>query len=398
MREILERFKKYIAIETMSDPNADVYPSTESQREFGSFLVKDLLEIGIEDAMQDEYGVVYAHIDNKKEKTIGLIAHMDTAPTIQGGLKNPKLINKYDGSIIKLNEKYSMSKEDFPSLETVIGEDILVTDGEHLMGGDDKAGIAIIVEFAKYFITHKEEFNYNLAISFTCDEEIGRGASKFNVERMNADVAYTLDGESIYEANFENFNAASAEVEIDGIGVHPGMAYGAMINALLVAMEFHLMLPKDMIPSKTKDHEGFIHLEEFKGDVEKAKLSYILRDHDAELLKEKKQMLIKAKEEIEKRYPKVKIELNIKDEYRNMHDYFINDMEAINLINKAYISSLTKLKYEPIRGGTDGATITYMGLPCPNLGTGDFNPHGRFEFVSITQMEKMVDILKDLFR
>ena len=214
---------------------------------------------------------------------------------------------------------------------------------------------------------------------------------------MNADVAYTLDGESIYEANFENFNAASAEVEIDGIGVHPGMAYGVMINALLVAMEFHLMLPKDMIPSKTKDHEGFIHLEEFKGDVEKAKLSYILRDHDAELLKEKKQMLIKAKEEIEKRYPKVKIELNIKDEYRNMHDYFINDMEAINLINKAYISSLTKLKYEPIRGGTDGATITYMGLPCPNLGTGDFNPHGRFEFVSITQMEKMVDILKDLF-
>ena len=154
MREILERFKKYIAIETMSDPNADVYPSTESQREFGSFLVKDLLEIGIEDAMQDEYGVVYAHIDNKKEKTIGLIAHMDTAPTIQGGLKNPKLINKYDGSVIKLNEKYSMSKEDFPSLETVIGEDILVTDGEHLMGGDDKAGIAIIVEFAKYFISH----------------------------------------------------------------------------------------------------------------------------------------------------------------------------------------------------------------------------------------------------
>ena len=295
MREILERFKKYIAIETMSDPNADVYPSTESQREFGSFLVKDLLEIGIEDAMQDENGVVYAHIDNKKEKTIGLIAHMDTAPTIQGGLKNPKLINKYDGSIIKLNEKYSMSKEDFPSLETVIGEDILVTDGEHLMGGDDKAGIAIIVEFAKYFISHKEEFNYNLAISFTCDEEIGRGASKFNVERMNADVAYTLDGESIYEANFENFNAASAEVEIDGIGVHPGMAYGVMINALLVAMEFHLMLPKDMIPSKTKDHEGFIHLEEFKGDVEKAKLSYILRDHDAELLKEKKEMLIKAK-------------------------------------------------------------------------------------------------------
>ena len=199
----------------------------------------------------------------------------NSSPNCSSFTLNPKLINKYDGSIIKLNEKYSMSKEDFPSLETVIGEDILVTDGEHLMGGDDKAGIAIIVEFAKYFISHKEEFNYNLAISFTCDEEIGRGASKFNVERMNADVAYTLDGESIYEANFENFNAASAEVEIDGIGVHPGMAYGVMINALLVAMEFHLMLPKDMIPSKTKDHEGFIHLEEFKGDVEKAKLSYI---------------------------------------------------------------------------------------------------------------------------
>ena len=395
---LVERFKKYIAFDTVSDESSLTYPSTKSQVEFAEILVDDLKKLGVKDAYKDEHSIVYAFIDNKKEKTIGLISHMDTAPTIEGGIKNPRLIEKYNAEDIELNSTYKMKVEDFPVLKTVIGEDLLVTDGEHLLGGDDKAGIAIIFEFLTYYLKHKEEFNYNLAIAFTADEEIGRGASKFDVKKMKADIAYTLDGESIYEANFENFNAASAKVKIEGVGVHPGNAKDIMINAVLLGIEFNNLLPKDMIPSKTEDHEGFIHLDEFKGDVEVATLSYILRDHDKSLLEDKKEMLKKAKENILAKYPKAKIDLELHDEYRNMRDYFINHMEAIELINKAYINSRLPIRYTPIRGGTDGATITYMGLPCPNLGTGDFNPHGRFEFVSLTQMAKMVDILKELFK
>ena len=395
---LVERFKKYIAFDTVSDESSLTYPSTKSQVEFAEILVDDLKKLGVKDAYKDEHSIVYAFIDNKKEKTIGLISHMDTAPTIEGGIKNPRLIEKYNGEDIELNLAYKMKVEDFPVLKTVVGEDLLVTDGEHLLGGDDKAGIAIIFEFLTYYLKHKEEFNYNLAIAFTADEEIGRGASKFDVKKMKADIAYTLDGESIYEANFENFNAASAKVKIEGVGVHPGNAKDIMINAVLLGIEFNNLLPKDMIPSKTEDHEGFIHLDEFKGDVEAATLSYILRDHDKSLLEDKKEMLKKAKEKILAKYPKAKIDLELHDEYRNMRDYFINHMEAIELINKAYINSRLPIRYTPIRGGTDGATITYMGLPCPNLGTGDFNPHGRFEFVSLTQMTKMVDILKALFK
>lgn len=395
---LVERFKKYIAFDTVSDESSLTYPSTKSQVEFAKILVDDLKKLGVKDAYKDEHSIVYAFIDNKKEKTIGLISHMDTAPTIEGGIKNPRLIEKYNGEDIELNSTYKMKVEDFPVLKTVVGEDLLVTDGEHLLGGDDKAGIAIIFEFLTYYLKHKEEFNYNLAIAFTADEEIGRGASKFDVKKMKADIAYTLDGESIYEANFENFNAASAKVKIEGVGVHPGNAKDIMINAVLLGIEFNNLLPKDMIPSKTEDHEGFIHLDEFKGDVEVTTLSYILRDHDKSLLEDKKEMLKKAKENILAKYPKAKIDLELHDEYRNMRDYFINHMEAIELINKAYINSRLPIRYTPIRGGTDGATITYMGLPCPNLGTGDFNPHGRFEFVSVTQMAKMVDILKELFK
>lgn len=395
---LVERFKKYIAFDTVSDESSFTYPSTKSQVEFAELLVDDLKELGVKDAYKDEHSIVYAFIDNKKGKTIGLISHMDTAPTIEGGIKNPRLIEKYNGEDIELNSTYKMKVEDFPVLKSVIGEDLLVTDGEHLLGGDDKAGIAIIFEFLTYYLRHKEEFNYNLAIAFTADEEIGRGASKFDVKKMKADIAYTLDGESIYEANFENFNAASAKVKIEGVGVHPGNAKDIMINAVLLGIEFNNLLPKDMIPSKTEDHEGFIHLDEFKGDVEVTTLSYILRDHDKALLEDKKEMLKNAKEKILAKYPKAKIDLELHDEYRNMRDYFINHMEAIELINKAYINSRLPIRYTPIRGGTDGATITYMGLPCPNLGTGDFNPHGRFEFVSVTQMTKMVDVLKELFK
>jgi len=396
--DILERFKKYIAFDTVSDENSPTYPSTSTQIEFGKMMVADLLKEGVTDAVQDESGNVYGHVYNGSKETLGLIAHMDTAPTIAGGCKKTRSIVNYDGGDIHLNDKYVMSPSDFDCLKTVVGEDLLVTDGEHLLGGDDKAGIVIIFEFLKYYITHKEEFNYNLAICFTCDEEIGLGASHFDVKKMGANIGYTLDGGPIYYANYENFNAASAKLIIEGVGVHPGSAKNIMVNAVLLGHEFLSKLPKDMIPSKTEGHEGFIHCDSFVGDVEKVELYFILRDHDKALLEEKKAMMIRAKEEIERDYPKAVLKLEIKDTYRNMRDYFINDMRAITLINKAYIESNTKIEYVPIRGGTDGATITYMGLPCPNLGIGDFNAHGRFEFVSVTQMKKMVEILKNLFK
>ena len=274
----------------------------------------------------------------------------------------------------------------------------MVTDGEHLLGGDDKAGIAIILVFLEYYINHLDEFNYNLSICFTPDEEIGKGALHFDVKKMKADVAYTLDGESIYEANYENFNAAHANITIYGVGVHPGMAKNIMVNAASIGCEFQSLLPIDEVPEKTCDREGFIHLTDIKGDCEECQLSYILRDHDKNLLEEKKKIFIEIKNKLDKKYPNSKIILEIKDDYKNMFDYFKNDMSAIDLINRAYLKKSVKISYTPIRGGTDGAAITYLGLPCPNLGVGDFSPHGRFELVSITQMKLMVEILKELFK
>ena len=398
MLDLVPLFLDLISFDTMSDEASTSYPSSSKESEFADKLVDILHSIGVNNAYKDEYSLVYAHVNNGKEKTIGLIAHMDTSPALQGGIKNPRIIKNYDGSDIRLNDKYLMEVSEFPFLNEIKGDDIIVTDGEHLLGGDDKAGVAIILTFVNYFINHKDEFNYNLAISFTPDEEIGKGALHFDVKKMNADVAYTLDGGSIFEASYENFNAAHATLKIYGVGVHPGSAKDIMVNAASLASEYVYLLPSDMVPEKTENREGFIHLTDIKGDVEEATLSLILRDHDKDLLKEKKVILEKALESLKNKHPRGKFELTIEDDYANMFDYFKNDMTAINLINKAYLNSNVKLNYTPIRGGTDGATITYLGLPCPNLGVGDFSPHGRFEVVSINQMERMVEILKELFK
>ena len=398
MLDLVPLFLDLISFDTMSDEASTSYPSSSKESEFADKLVDILHSIGVNNAYKDEYSLVYAHVNNGKEKTIGLIAHMDTSPALQGGIKNPRIIKNYDGSDIRLNDKYLMEVSEFPFLNEIKGDDIIVTDGEHLLGGDDKAGVAIILTFVNYFINHKDEFNYNLAISFTPDEEIGKGALHFDVKKMNADVAYTLDGGSIFEASYENFNAAHATLKIYGVGVHPGSAKDIMVNAASLASEYVYLLPSDMVPEKTENREGFIHLTDIKGDVEEATLSLILRDHDKDLLKEKKVILEKALESLKNKHPRGKFELTIEDDYANMFDYFKNDMAAINLINKAYLNSNVKLNYAPIRGGTDGATITYLGLPCPNLGVGDFSPHGRFEVVSINQMERMVEILKELFK
>lgn len=398
MQDIVSLFKYLISFDTMSDPRSSTYPSTSTQLEFGDILINLLKEEGVKDIYKDEYGLVYGHIDNNKEKTIGLIAHMDTSPQLKGGIKNPRIIKDYDGSDIILSSDHKISVEEFPYLKDLIHEDLIFTDGEHLLGGDDKAGIAIIFKFIEYYLSHKDEFNYNLAFSFTPDEEIGKGALHFDVKKMNADIAYTLDGGSIYEASYENFNASSAILTIYGVGVHPGSAKNIMVNAIDLAAYYCSLLPNDMKPETTEDREGFIHLVELKGDVEKAEAEFILRDHDETLLEKKKELMVKTLNDLEKKFPRGKFYLTFKDEYKNMFAHFKKDMKAIDFINKAYLNSNTKIKYVPIRGGTDGATITYLGLPCPNLGVGDFSPHGRYELVSITQMEKMVDILKELFK
>lgn len=394
--DLKERFLKYIAIDTKSDENSSSFPSTNSQLEFGDLLVNDLHEIGLLNAYKDEFGYVYGRIDVDKEQTIGLIAHMDTAPVFNGGLKEPLNISNYDGQDIHLKSGDILSLNDFPFLKDLKGEDLICTDGYHLLGADDKSGIVIIFEIVKYFLSHKEELKVNLAICFTPDEEIGLGASKFDVKKMNANIAYTIDGGPINYANYENFNAASAKITINGINVHPGSAKDIMINASLLAIELNNLLPPDMIPSKTEEYEGFIHLEEINGDVNKATLSYILRDHDLDLLKNKKELILKAVETIKNKYLKAQIVCEIKDSYLNMAPEIIHHPEALLTINNAYLKSHETISYLPIRGGTDGATITYMGLPCPNLGTGGYNAHGKFELVSLTQMHKMVEILKNM--
>ncbi len=396
--DIIERFKKYIAFNTKSDEESTSVPSSASQIEFGKMLVEDLKELGVEDIEHSKSGYIYAFVDNKKSKSIALIAHMDTSPDLDGGLKNPKIIENYDGKEIVLNDKYKLAPSYFPCLNEVIGEDLLVSDGDHLVGGDDKAGIVIIFEFLKYYIAHKDEFNYNLAICFTIDEEIGCGTDHIDVKKIKADVAYTLDGGSIYEANFENFNASSAVVEVKGLGVHPGDAKDVMVNAGLIAAYYASLLPLSKTPFMTEKYEGFIHLSSIKGNVEYAKMEFIIRDHDYSLLQEKENLMLKTRDLVLKTFPKADILINIKEEYRNMNTYFLNDSTPIRMVNSAYMNTKTKLKYTPIRGGTDGARITYMGLPCPNLGNGDYNPHGRFEFVSLTQMKLMVDILKELYK
>jgi tripeptide aminopeptidase len=396
--DIKERFLDYISFDTESSETSGTHPSSDKETAFAHKLAADLIAEGVANAYVDEHSYVYGRVDNGKAKTIGLIAHMDTAPTIQGGLKNAKLVVSYDGKDIKLDDRYTLSPAEFPALKDVVGEDLIVTDGEHLLGGDDKAGVVIIFEFLKNYLANRDKYNYNLSICFTPDEEIGEGPLFFSTVKMKADVAFTLDGGSIYEANSENFNAASAKVTIKGVGVHPGSAKDKMVNAALLGIEINDLLPKDMIPSKTENYEGFFHLCSIKGDVENCELEYILRDHDAGLLEAKKNMLIEAFKKVSQKYPRAEISLSIKDEYKNMREYFIKDPTALKMIDAAYLSAKEKLKYVPIRGGTDGATITYMGLPCPNLGVGDFYPHGRYEFVSLTQMKKMVDILGELFK
>lgn len=397
MEKIENKFIRYVKIDTESSETSYSYPSTSKQLILANLLKDELVSLGIKNAYVDEYGLVYAHIDGDNSlPKIGLIAHMDTAPTIQGGNFEPRIIENYDGEDIKLNDIYKLSDKQFPHLRTLKHKTLIVTDGDHLLGGDDKAGIAIIMAIAEYYMEHKEIKHAPIRICFTPDEEVGAGADHFDIERMDADFAYTLDGGEASEVNYENFNASSATIEIKGVGIHPGYAKNTMVNAILLGMEFNSYLDANAIPSKTDGYEGFYHLESINGDVENCTLSYILRDHNEQKLHQKELNLMHAKDKLLNKYPTAEVNISIKEQYRNMKYYFEQDMTAIERIKKAYDKAEVKYEFSPVRGGTDGARITYMGLPCPNIGTGDRCCHGRFEHVVVEEMYDVFNVVRAL--
>lgn len=396
MEKIENKFIRYAKIDTESSETSQTYPSTEKQLRLANLLKEELNSLGVP-AYVDEYGLVYGHLEGDFTKPkIGLIAHMDTAPTIEGGNFEPRIINNFDGGDIILNNTYTLSSAQFPSLKELKGKNLIVTDGDHLLGGDDKAGIAIIMSIIEYYQTHQEINHAPIRVCFTPDEEIGAGADHFSLEKMDADIAYTLDGGESNEINIENFNASAADVTISGVGIHPGEAKDIMVNAILLAMEFNNSLDQNAIPGKTSGYEGFYHLESISGDVETCKMSYIIRDHDENKLLEKEKTLQEITTVLSQKYPTAKIELNIKHQYRNMKYYFDKDKRAVDLLIKDFNKCNIEYKFVPIRGGTDGARITYMGLPCPNIGTGDRCCHGRYEHVVIEEMYEMFELVKAL--
>lgn len=397
MEKIESKFIRYVKIDTESSETSKTYPSTAKQLDLARLLKKELIELGVKDVIMDEYGLVYAHLDGEKDlPTIGLIAHMDTAPTIRGGNYEPRVVTNYAGNDIKLNATYTLSPKQFPHLLDLKGKTLIVTDGDHLLGGDDKAGVAIIMSIVEYYINHPSIKHCPIAVCFTPDEEIGGGPLHFDVKKMHADYAYTLDGGPSWDINYENFNASSAVVSIKGVGIHPGSAKGIMVNASLLAMEFNAQLDPDAIPAKTEGYQGFNHLCEIKGDIETCEMGYIIRDHDEKKLHAKEKEFIRIGQELQKKYPTSEVKVTIIPSYKNMRNYFDKDKTAINAITKAYDKVGIKYTFSAIRGGTDGATITYMGLPCPNIGNGDRCCHGRYEHVVVEEMYQVFDVVKAL--
>lgn len=398
--DLVKRFLKYVSFDTQSDENSTTTPSSLKQLDLAKYLVNELKSIGCSDVFVDQYGIVYATIPSNldyESDTIGLIAHMDTSPDCLGKNIKPRIINKYDGSDIVLNESCIMKPLDFPTLIDNIGQDLIVTDGKTLLGADDKAGIAIIVETAYRIINDKNLKHGCIKIAFTPDEEVGRGTENFDVEFFNANYAYTIDGGDIKYIEYENFNASSVSVKISGINIHPGSAKDKMVNSILLAKEFDSLLPENEIPSKTSMYEGFHHLCDFNGNVENTTMEYIVRNHDYATLIRQLDDFKKAKEIINNKYGDF-VDLDIKLAYKNMKEIILANPHVLNKVTNAYDKLNIKYEYMPIRGGTDGANLSFMGLPCPNLGNGGYNFHGRYEYVSITQMRKMVKIIIEMLK
>ena len=395
----IERFLKYVSFNTQSNPYSNTSPSSKNQFELGNYLVQELKSIGLKNAYIDEYGYVYAYLPSNCncEKTIGLIAHMDTSFDASGENIKPEIIDSYDGSIIKYknNPDIELSPKEFPSLNKKIGHKLICTDGTTLLGADDKAGITIIVSAIEKLINSNNDYP-NIIVTFTPDEEIGEGTKNFNYnyyKDKNCNFAYTLDGGDIEEISFENFNAASCIVKVNGKSIHPGSAKGKMINSQLIAMEFNSMLPQDKLPSLTEGYEGFYHLTAMSGSVEESSLEYIIRNHNKELFESQKQLVKDIETYLNKKYGVNTVSVTVTDSYLNMREIILKHPEILEYAIKGLKRHKLNPTFLPIRGGTDGARLSFEGIYTPNLGTGGENFHGPYEYLDVTDMEKMIDVL-----
>lgn len=401
MTAAVDRFLRYVTVDTQSMDEQEAFPSTEKQKRLGQMLREELCAMGAAAVRMDDKGYVYAELPAntmKQVPALGFIAHMDTAPACSGTGVRPQIINDYDGSVIELGTDTGlvMNPQDFPELLDYVGQDLITTDGTTLLGADDKAGIAEIMTMAEYFLSHPEIEHGKICIGFTPDEEVGRGTDFFDVKGFGADVAYTVDGGAIGELEYENFNAASAVVTVHGVSIHTGSARGRMKNALLMGMELHAMLPAFANPACTDGYEGFFHLDNMNGGVEEAELRYIIRDHDREKFLEKKHLMEHAVDYLNQKYGEGTVTLELKDSYYNMREKIEPHRYLLTIAENAMRSLEIEPKILPIRGGTDGARLSYMGLPCPNLCTGGHNFHGKYEFISIQSMEKIALLLQKI--
>ncbi len=395
MTNILDRFLNYVSFETTSDEASKTCPSTDRQLKLGNFLVEELKSLGI-DSEIDENGYVYGKIPGnvKAKKTVGFIAHMDTAPDMSGKNIKANIIENYNGCDIKLNDDFTTSVSDFPFLKDLKGETLITTDGTTLLGADDKAGITIIISAVEELLKDQDAKYGDIKIAFTPDEEIGRGADKFDVKKFGADFAFTVDGGPLGELEYETFNAASAKIEIQGKNVHPGSAKDTMVNSQLVAM---FNAPENERPEYTEGYEGFSLLLGIEGSVEFTKMSYIIRNHSREKFEDMKKLFEDTKNFLNKKYDD-RIKLEIKDQYYNMREVLKDHMEIIELAKNAFEKSGVEAKIGPVRGGTDGSKLSFMGLPTPNIFTGGYNYHGRYELVSLDQMQKSKEVVKNIVK
>lgn len=394
--DIVERFLNYVSFDTQSAEDSQTVPSTAKQLDFAKYLRDELKDEGFDDVEMDDNGYVYATLKSNIKKevpTIGFISHYDTSPDCSGKDVKPRIVKNYDGKDIELSPGIISSTKKFPELLQHVGEDLIVTDGHTLLGADDKAGIAEIVQAMCWLRDHKEIPHGDIRMGFNPDEEIGMGAHHFDVEKFGCEWAYTMDGGDLGDLEFENFNAASAKINIKGVSVHPGYAKGKMINANRLAAEFAAMLPADETPETTEGYEGFYHLLGIESNIENAKLSYIIRDHDRDKFEERKAFIEKCVVEMNKKYGEGTVTADVKDQYYNMKEMIDPKMHVIDIVLKAMQDSGVPPKVEPIRGGTDGAQLSFKGLPCPNIFAGGVNFHGPYEFISVQVMEKTMQVI-----
>lgn len=401
--KVHERFLNYVKFDTQSVEDVEMIPSSEKQKDLAMFLVEEMKNIGIEDAYMDEHCYVYGTVAKNTDKdvpVIGFIAHMDTAPDMPGNDIKARIVHDYDGNDIVLNEEKNivMHTNMFEHLLNYVGNDLIVTDGTTLLGADNKAGIAEILSMAEILINNPDIKHGTVKIGFTPDEEVGNGANLFNVEGFGADFAYTVDGGALGEIEYENFNAASAKVTINGVNIHPGSAKNKMKNSILIAMEFQSMLPVHETPDNTENYEGFNHLNDISGDVEKTNLNYIIRDHNLDKFNLKKDRFIKIANYLNEKYGEGTVVVDLKDSYYNMKEKILPHMHIIETALTALKNIGIEPEIVPIRGGTDGARLSYMGLPCPNLCTGGHNYHGRYEYIPVQSMEKVVELLTEIVK